>query len=76
MTYKAVMVGLALGQPNDTRLEVAAQLAKWFGARVIGVAAAEFSPPASSDPLLLAVTELDLNQRGRLTACLNNTKLG
>jgi nucleotide-binding universal stress UspA family protein len=26
-------------------LEVAAQLAKWFGARVIGVAGAEFSPP-------------------------------
>ena len=26
-------------------MEVAAQLAKWFGARVIGVAAAEFSPP-------------------------------
>ena len=45
MTYKTVMVGLALGQPNDPRLEVAAQLAKWFGARVIGVAAAEFSPP-------------------------------
>ena len=45
MTYKTVMVGLALGQPNDARLEVAAQLAKWFGARVIGVAAAEFSPP-------------------------------
>ena len=40
-----MMVGLALGQPNDPRLEVAAQLAKWFGARVIGVAAAEFSPP-------------------------------
>ena len=45
MTYRTVMVGLALGQPNDARLEVAAQLAKWFGARVIGVAAAEFSPP-------------------------------
>ena len=45
MTYKTVMVGLALGQPNDARLEVAAQLAKRFGARVIGVAAAEFSPP-------------------------------
>ena len=45
MTYKTVMVGLALGQPNDARLEVAAQLAKWFGARVIGVAGAEFSPP-------------------------------
>jgi len=45
MTYKTVMVALALGQPNDARLEVAAQLAERFGSRVIGVAAAEFSPP-------------------------------
>ena len=45
MTYKTVMVGLALGRPNEARLEVAAQLAERFGARVIGVAAAEFSPP-------------------------------
>ena len=39
------MVSLALGQPNDARLEVAAQLAERFGARVTGIAAAEFSPP-------------------------------
>src|SRR6478609_3041167 len=45
MTYKTVMVGLALGQPNDARLEVAAQMAERFGARVIGAAAVEFSPP-------------------------------
>jgi nucleotide-binding universal stress UspA family protein len=45
MTYKTVMVALALGQPNDARLEVAAELAERFGARVIGVAAAEFNPP-------------------------------
>jgi nucleotide-binding universal stress UspA family protein len=45
MTYKTVMVSLALGQPNDARLEVAAQLAERFGARMIGIAAAEFSPP-------------------------------
>ena len=45
MTYKTVMVGLGLGQPNDSQLETAAQLAERFGARVIGVAAAEFSPP-------------------------------
>ena len=45
MTYKTVMVGLALGQPNDARLEIAAQLAERFDARVIGIAAAEFSPP-------------------------------
>ena len=39
------MVGLALGQSNDARLEVAAQLAERFGIQVIGIAAAEFSPP-------------------------------
>jgi nucleotide-binding universal stress UspA family protein len=45
MTYKTVMVGSAIGQQNASRLEVAAQLAERFGARVIGIAAAEFSPP-------------------------------
>jgi nucleotide-binding universal stress UspA family protein len=45
MRYATVMVGMALGQPNDSRLEIAAQLAERFGARVIGVAAAEFTPP-------------------------------
>jgi len=45
MKYATVMVAMALGQPNDPRLEIAAQLAERFGARVIGVAAAEFTPP-------------------------------
>ena len=45
MKYATVMVGLALGQPNEARLEIAAQLAERFGTKVIGVAAAEFSPP-------------------------------
>lgn len=45
MTYATVMVGMALGEPNDAPLEVAAQLAERFGARVIGVAAATFEPP-------------------------------
>jgi hypothetical protein len=45
MTYKTLMVALALGQPNDARLEVAAQLAEWHASRIIGIAAAGFSPP-------------------------------
>src|ERR1700682_1073308 len=45
MKYATVMVGLALGQSNAARLEIGGQLAERFGARVIGVAAAEFSPP-------------------------------
>ena len=56
MTYRGVMVGLALGQPNASRLEVAGQLAERLGAQVIGVAAAEFSPP-------LYFTEGELAQR-------------
>ncbi len=45
MTYATVMVSLALDRSNDACLEIAGQLVKRFGARAIGVAAAEFSPP-------------------------------
>lgn len=45
MTYATVMVSLALGQPNEAALAVAGDLAEKFAARVIGIAAAEFSPP-------------------------------
>ncbi|MGJ5201264.1 universal stress protein [Bradyrhizobium sp. HKCCYLRH1030] len=45
MTWATVMVSLALGQPNEARLQVAADLAARFDAGVIGVAAGEFAPP-------------------------------
>src|ERR1700676_1207990 len=45
MTYATVMVSMALDRSNDARLEIAGQLAERFGALVIGVTAAEFSPP-------------------------------
>ncbi|MGJ5082954.1 universal stress protein [Bradyrhizobium sp. HKCCYLS3013] len=45
MTFATVMVSLALSQPNEARLRVAADLAARFDAAVIGVAAAEFAPP-------------------------------
>jgi nucleotide-binding universal stress UspA family protein len=45
MTYATVMVCLALDQPNDARLEIAGELAERFEARLIGIAAAQFSPP-------------------------------
>jgi nucleotide-binding universal stress UspA family protein len=45
MKCATVMVGLAIGQSNEARLEIAGQLAERFVAKVIGVAAAEFSPP-------------------------------
>jgi nucleotide-binding universal stress UspA family protein len=45
MTYTTAMVGLSIDQPNEGRLEIAGQLAERFGAKVIGITAAEFSPP-------------------------------
>jgi len=45
MTYATVMVSLALDRPNEARLEIAGQMAERFGACVIGITAAEFSPP-------------------------------
>ena len=45
MTYATAMVSLAVDQPNEALLEVSGQLAALFSAKVIGVAAAMFSPP-------------------------------
>jgi nucleotide-binding universal stress UspA family protein len=45
MTYATVMVGLSIDQPNEARLEIGGQLAERFGAKAIGITAAEFSPP-------------------------------
>jgi nucleotide-binding universal stress UspA family protein len=45
MTYKTVMVSLALDRSNDARLEIVGQLVKRFDAHAIGIAAGEFSPP-------------------------------
>lgn len=45
MTYATIMVSLASDQPNERCLAVARDMADRFEARVIGIAAAEFSPP-------------------------------
>ena len=45
MTYATVMVSLALDQSNEARLEAAGQLAERFDAGIVGIAAAQFSPP-------------------------------
>ena len=45
MSYATVMVSLALDQPNEARLEAACRIAERFDAGVIGIAAAQFSPP-------------------------------
>ncbi len=45
MTYATVMVSLALDQSNAARLEAAGQIAERFDAGIVGIAAAQFSPP-------------------------------
>jgi nucleotide-binding universal stress UspA family protein len=45
MTYKTVMVSLALDRSNEACLEITGQLVERFGACAIGIAAGEFSPP-------------------------------
>lgn len=45
MSYKAVMVSLALDRPNDACLAVAGDIAERFGAKVIGIAASDVRPP-------------------------------
>jgi len=45
MTLATVMVSLAFDASNDARLEVAGQLTERFDAGVVGIAAAQFSPP-------------------------------
>jgi len=45
MTYATVMVSLALDQPNEARLDAAGQIAERFDAGIIGITAAQFSPP-------------------------------
>lgn len=45
MTYATIMVSLASDQPNEWCLAVAGEMVERFDARVVGIAAAEFSPP-------------------------------
>jgi len=45
MTFATVMVSLALDQSNAARLEAAGQMAERFDAGIVGIAAAQFSPP-------------------------------
>ena len=45
MTYATAMVSLAVDQPNEALLEVTGQLAAQCSSKVIGIAAAMFSPP-------------------------------
>jgi nucleotide-binding universal stress UspA family protein len=45
MTYATVMVSLALDESNEARLEAAGQIAERFDSGIVGIAAAQFSPP-------------------------------
>src|ERR1700678_3411037 len=45
MSYKTIMVSLALDRANDACLAVAGDLAERFGAKVIGIAASDLRAP-------------------------------
>jgi nucleotide-binding universal stress UspA family protein len=45
MTYATVMVSLALDESNEAPLEAAGQIAERFDSGIVGIAAAQFSPP-------------------------------
>ena len=45
MTYATVVVSLALDESNEARLEAANQIAERFDSGIVGIAAAQFSPP-------------------------------
>ena len=45
MTYATIMVSLASDQSNERCLAIAGEMVERFDARVVGIAAAEFSPP-------------------------------
>src|SRR3981189_161538 len=45
MTYATVMVSLALDESNEARLEGPGQIAERFDSGLVGIAAAQFSPP-------------------------------
>jgi nucleotide-binding universal stress UspA family protein len=72
MSYATILVNLALDHPNEAALAVAGDLADKTGARVIGVAAAEFSPPAyyTAGAVAQQIIETGEGQiRARLAAC-------
>lgn len=45
MTYATIMVSLASDQSNERCLAIASEMAERFDARLVGIAAAELSPP-------------------------------
>jgi nucleotide-binding universal stress UspA family protein len=49
MTFKTIMVHMKLGHLNSELLGIATDLAKWFDARVIGIAACQPTPIVNSD---------------------------
>lgn len=63
MSYATMMVHLGIGQTNDSRLAIAGDLARRFGARLIGICAADPLPPMFFDaPVPGEVIEEDRRQ--------------
>lgn len=66
MSFKSLMVHIELDRPNDTRIKIAGDLAKRFGAGVIGIAAYREVPFYYSDGY--AATEVIEKERQALAA--------
>ncbi|MHB8885214.1 MAG: universal stress protein [Methylovirgula sp.] len=66
MSFKSLMVHIDLNRPNDTRIKIAGDLAKRFGAGVIGIAACREIPFFYSDGY--AATQVIEEERKALAA--------
>ena len=73
MPYTSIMVHQSLDATNDFRVPIAAELARRFDARLIGVAACEVNPPAYGDGAFAAaiVNELREQTESRLVEAAN-----
>lgn len=70
MTYATIMVSLALDSSNEACTAVARDLAERFDARLIGVAASEFSPPVyftSGEAAQKSIDESEASIKARLS---------
>jgi nucleotide-binding universal stress UspA family protein len=70
MTYAALIVNVEAGAQSDARVRLAAELAGWFDARLIGLAAQPLAPPPAHDPGLAYTATLLTQEEERVRAML------
>ena len=70
MTYAALIVNVEARAPSDARTRLAAEVAGWFGARLIGLAAEPLAPPPAHDAGLAYAATLLIQEEERVRALL------